>query len=311
MISVVIPLYNKALTITRCLNSVNTQSELPDELIIINDGSQDDGLEIVKNWVAKNTKIECQIIDQLNQGVSYTRNKGVALSRNNFVAFLDADDEWHKDFIFYAKKNILRNQDISLVTCRHKIVDEILGTYMPKQQFGNKEVGLIENYSSLARSFPIVNTSKSVVNKTYFKKVGGFPEDAKVSEDLFLWIRLSDCAPIAYTNKLLVTIYQAPDQSRNLRIGQIPYPIKFYSSTKYKGKIDKDLYLLLWSIHLKHILASSASNKKEAQTRIIFGLKLFKLRGFLLFGLMLIPQIIFEKYRIFRRRQLINEYELQ
>ena len=197
------------------------------------------------------------------------------------------------------------------MTCRHKIVDEILGTYIPKQEFGNKEVGVIENYSSLARNFPIVNSSKSVVNKTYFEKVGGFPEDAKVSEDLFLWIRLSDCAPIAYTNKLLATIYQAPDQSRNLRIGQVPYPIKFYSSSKYLGKIDKDLYLLLWSIHIKHILASCASNKKEAMFRILSGLKLFKLKGFLLFGLLLIPRIIFEKIRIFRRRKLINRYELQ
>jgi len=309
MISVVIPLYNKALSITRCLNSVNNQTVLPDELIIINDGSQDNSLEIVKNWVSKNTKIECQIIDQLNQGVSYTRNKGVALSRNNFVAFLDADDEWSEDFILYSQKNILNNQDISLVTCRHKIVDEILGTYIPNQEFGNKEVGVIENYSSLARNYPIVNSSKTVVNKTYFEKVGGFPEDAKVSEDLFLWIRLSDCAPIAYTNKLLVTIYQAPDLSRDLRIGQIPYPIKFYSSSKYIGKIDKELYLLLWSIHFKHILGSLATNKKEALKRILHGLKLFKIKGLFLLGLLFIPKFIFEKIRIYRRMKLIRRDE--
>ena len=87
MISVVIPLYNKALSITRCLNSVNNQTVLPDELIIINDGSQDNSLEIVKNWVSKNTKIECQIIDQLNQGVSYTRNKGVCIIKKQFCCF--------------------------------------------------------------------------------------------------------------------------------------------------------------------------------------------------------------------------------
>ena len=306
MISVVIPLYNKALSITRCLNSVNNQTVLPDELIIINDGSQDNSLEIVKNWVAKNTKIECQIIDQLNQGVSYSRNKGVTLSRNSFVAFLDADDEWHEDFIFYAKKIILNNDDISLVTCRHKIADEILGKYVPKQEFGKNEVGIIKNYCSLARNFPIVNSSKIVVNKAYFEKVGGFPEDAKVSEDLFLWIRLSDCAPIAYTDKLLATIYQAPDQSRRMRIGQIPYPIKFYSSASYRGKIDKDLYLLLWSIHFKHILGSLATNKKEAQIRINSGLKLFKAKGYLLFSLLLIPKFIFRYAKLYRRKMYIN-----
>ena len=85
MISVVIPLFNKASTIERCLNSVNNQIQIPDELIIINDGSQDHSLQIVNAWVKKNTKIYCRIINQPNKGVSYSRNKGVALSRNNFV----------------------------------------------------------------------------------------------------------------------------------------------------------------------------------------------------------------------------------
>ncbi len=306
MISVIIPLYNKASTIERCLDSIFNQSECPDELIIINDGSQDNSLEVVKNWTTRNNKIKCQIIDQQNKGVSYTRNKGVKLSRNNYVAFLDADDEWHEDFIFYAKKSILSNYDISLVTCRHKIVDEMLGTYIPKQEYGKNEMGLIKNYCCLARNFPIVNSSKTVVNKTYFEKVGGFPVDAKVSEDLFLWIKLSECAPIAYTDKLLATIYQAPDQSRRMRIGQIPYPIKFYSSASHTGKIDKDLYLLLWSIHFKHILGSLATNKREAQIRISSGLKLFKVKGYLLFSLLLIPKFIFKYAKLYRRKMYIN-----
>lgn len=310
MISVVIPLYNKALTIVRCLNSVNNQTVLPDELIVINDGSQDNSLEIVKNWVAKNTKIECQIIDQLNEGVSYTRNKGVSLSNNNFVAFLDADDEWHQDFLYNVKNVIQVNQDISLVTCRHKIVDEILGTYIPNQEFGDKEVGVIENYFSLARNYPIVNSSKVVINKRYFEKAGGFPLDARVSEDLYLWIRLSEFAPIGYCDKLLVTIYQAPDNSRNSRIGHVPYPILYYSSSKNVSKISKDLHLLLWSIHIKHILLSCTTNKREVFIRILAGLKLFKLKGFLLFGLLLIPKFVFNYIRIFRRKRLVRTNEL-
>ena len=136
MISVVIPLYNKALTIEKCLNSVNNQTVLPDELIIINDGSKDDSLKIVKNWIAINTKIKCQIIDQLNHGVSYSRNKGVELSNSDFVAFLDADDEWYEDFLYNMNKVILMNRNISLVTCKHEVYDERLGPYIPKHYFG-------------------------------------------------------------------------------------------------------------------------------------------------------------------------------
>jgi glycosyltransferase involved in cell wall biosynthesis len=306
MITVVIPLYNKALTIVRCLDSVSSQSELPDELIIINDGSNDESLNIVEDWIAKNTIINSRFFDQLNKGVSYTRNKGVALASNNFVAFLDADDEWDRDFIYNVKKVIQMNQDISLVTCKHRICDEILGSYIPKQYFGSNEIGLVNNYLLLSRDNEVVNSSKVVVNKLYFEKVGGFPEDAIVAEDLYLWIRLSECAPIGYCNKLLATIYQAPDHSRNSRVGQVPYPITYYSLLNNHSNIENDLYLLLWSIHLKHILGSCATNRKEAFTRIKSGLKLFKVRGFLLFSLLLVPEFIFNQIRILRRKKLIS-----
>jgi glycosyltransferase involved in cell wall biosynthesis len=306
MITVVIPLYNKALTIVRCLDSVSSQSELPDELIIINDGSNDESLNIVEDWIAKNTIINSRIFDQLNKGVSYTRNKGVALASNNFVAFLDADDEWDRDFIYNVKKVIQMNQDISLVTCKHRICDEILGSYIPKQYFGSNEIGLVNNYLLLSRDNEVVNSSKVVVNKLYFEKVGGFPEDAIVAEDLYLWIRLSECAPIGYCNKLLATIYQSPDHSRNSRVGQVPYPITYYSLLNNHSNIENDLYLLLWSIHLKHILGSCATNRKEAFIRIKSGLKLFKVRGFLLFSLLLVPEFIFNQIRILRRKKLIS-----
>lgn len=82
MISVVIPLYNKAPTIVRCLTSVFKQTVFPDELIIINDGSKDDGFELAKQAVAIDSLISILLIDQENLGVSYTRNKGVSLAKN-------------------------------------------------------------------------------------------------------------------------------------------------------------------------------------------------------------------------------------
>jgi glycosyltransferase involved in cell wall biosynthesis len=306
MISVVIPLYNKASTIRRCLKSVFSQTIAPNELIIINDGSQDDSLEIVKQVIDFNSEISIKIVDQKNAGVSYTRNKGVSLARNKYIAFLDADDEWHEEFIESAQKVISKHQDISLFTCKHKIFDNSIGSYIPKQDFGRNETGIIDNYLSLAKSYPIVNSSKVVVNKLYFSKVGGFPEKAKVCEDLFLWIKLSECAPIAYCDKLLVTIYQAPDNSRGARVGEIPYPIMYYSSKHIDQKLQNDLYLLLWSIHFKHVLGSCTTNKKEAFNRILYGIKLFKFKGAVLLPLLIIPKFIFNYIRIKRRTKMVK-----
>lgn len=306
MISVVIPLYNKASTIRRCLKSVFSQTIPPDELIIIDDGSQDDSLEIVKKTIKYHTEISIKIVEQKNSGVSYTRNKGVSLARNEYIAFLDADDEWHEEFIETAQKVISTHQNISLFTCKHRVYDESLGSYIPKQNFGPNETGIIDNYLSLAKSYPIVNSSKVVVNKLYFSKVGGFPEKAKVSEDLFLWIKLSECAPIAYCDKLLVTIFQAPDNSRNSRIGEVPYPIMYYSSKHIDPIVQNDLYLLLWSIHFKHVLGSCTTNKKEALNRILYGIKLFKYKGTLLLPLLIFPKFIFNYIRIKRRTKMVK-----
>ncbi len=306
MITVVIPLYNKASTILRCLKSVLSQTVLPNELIVINDGSLDESLKIVKETIGCNTSIAVKIVDQKNSGVSYTRNKGVSLARNDFVAFLDADDEWHEEFIESAQKVISRYQDISLVTFKHRVCDDSIGCYVPKQVFGCKEIGLIDNYFSLARSYPIVNSSKVVVNKLYFSKVGGFPVDAKVSEDLYLWIRLSECAPIAYCDKLLVTIFLAPDNSRDSRIGQIPYPIVYYSSKHITPISNNDLYLLLWTIHFQHVLGSCVTNKEEALKRILYGIKLFKYSGVWLLCLLMIPKFIFKRIRMWRIIKMVK-----
>jgi len=306
MITVIIPLYNKATTIRRCLRSVLSQTILPNELIVINDGSQDESLDVVKEMVDSSSLIDIKIIDQENHGVSFTRNRGVSLATNDFIAFLDADDEWNEKFIEHAQEIISTYQDISLVTFKHRVCDEDIGSYIPKQYFGSKDRGLIKNYFALARCFPIVNSSKAVVNKLYFEKVGGFPIDAKVSEDLYLWIKLSECAPIAYFEELLVTIYQAPDNSRGSRVGQIPYPIVYYSSKHCVKNLDNDLYLLLWSIHLKHVLGSCAKNKKEALVRILYGIKLFKLKGVGLLFLLFVPKYIFNRIRVWRRMRMVK-----
>jgi glycosyltransferase involved in cell wall biosynthesis len=306
MISVVIPLYNKSSKVRTCLDSVFKQTVLPNELIIIDDGSTDDSLEVVRTYVDSHSQLQVHIIEQENSGVSRTRNRGVSLSKNQYVAFLDADDEWNERFIESAQEVISRHENISLYTCKHRICEEGIGCFSPKQKFGSEESGIIRNYFSAAKSNELVNSSKAIVNKSHFLAVGGFPENAKVSEDLFLWIKLSECAPIAYLDKLLVTIHQAPDNSRDLRVGEIPYPIIYYSSKHIAPILHNDFYLLLWSIHFNHVLGSCTKNKKEALKRILYGTKLFKFKGVLLLPLLIIPKFIFNFIRIKRRNKMVK-----
>ena len=95
-ISVVIPLYNKRDYIERCLNSVIKQISIPEEIIVVDDGSTDDSAIIVSEKFPQVT-----LIHQLNAGVSAARNTGVLAVKYDYIAFLDADDFW--SLIFYIQ----------------------------------------------------------------------------------------------------------------------------------------------------------------------------------------------------------------
>lgn len=93
-LSVIIPVYNGAKTIARCLDSLVT---IPDaasaiEIVVINDGSQDETLEVVTNYQAQHPEQRMRIISQTNQGQSAARNKGLEVAQGTYVWFVDADD---------------------------------------------------------------------------------------------------------------------------------------------------------------------------------------------------------------------------
>ncbi len=96
MISVVIPLYNKAHTIVNTLNTVVNQTYKDFEVIIVNDGSTDNGVEVIQHNF---TDSRIRIINQKNAGVSAARNKGIKEAKGNYISFLDADDEWMPNYL--------------------------------------------------------------------------------------------------------------------------------------------------------------------------------------------------------------------
>ena len=94
-ISVVIPLYNKRTSVIRALNSVLSQTIQPEEIIVVNDGSTDGSEQLVNEL---NHPL-VRLINQPNAGVSAARNRGIKEAKGDWIAFLDADDEWMPEYL--------------------------------------------------------------------------------------------------------------------------------------------------------------------------------------------------------------------
>ena len=95
MISVIVPLYNKEDFVATSIGSILKQSYSDYEIIIVNDGSTDKSVNIVKAFNDRRIRI----INQENAGVSAARNKGIEEAKGEYIAFLDADDVWNEDYL--------------------------------------------------------------------------------------------------------------------------------------------------------------------------------------------------------------------
>ena len=110
-VTVIIPLYNKAGCIKRALRSILAQSYQDFELIVVDDGSTDDGAEVVRSVVDS----RITLLQQANQGPGAARNAGIARAGTKYVAFLDADDEWYPWFLANCLA-AARQNDVAMVS---------------------------------------------------------------------------------------------------------------------------------------------------------------------------------------------------
>lgn len=120
LISVIIPVYNTAPYLERCISSVTENTYKNLEIICVNDGSTDDSLEVLNRLAAKDPRI--RVIDQPNGGVSAARNHGLDVASGEYVAFVDSDDWIHREY-FALLAETAHEKDAELVICGLKSVD--------------------------------------------------------------------------------------------------------------------------------------------------------------------------------------------
>ena len=181
MFSVIIPYYNKEKYIERCIASVLNQTFQDFEIILVDDGSTDKGCEIIKAQYGN----KITLILQTNQGVSAARNAGIKVAKYPFVAFLDADDCWHKQFLEKVKTVIDTEEDVKIIGTHYSRSKDFLSK---KQESINYLK--FENYFKLALRNTYFTSSSVVISKSFFDNNSAFNPRLKSGEDIDLWLRV-------------------------------------------------------------------------------------------------------------------------
>lgn len=179
--SIIIPCYNHGKFLSDCLNSITNQNFTGWEAILVNDGSTDDTEEIVKDLIKEESRIK--YIYQENQGLSASRNTGMAAAKGEYLVFLDADDWLFPDCLKTYSNFLRENPESKLLRCGYAYWDHPKGRkYHTHYPVGD---GLI---------YPTVLTQNIgpchsvLIRRDFAESLGGFDNSLKSCEDWDFWI---------------------------------------------------------------------------------------------------------------------------
>jgi glycosyltransferase involved in cell wall biosynthesis len=232
MFSVVIPLYNKELSISNTIQSVLNQTFQDYEIVIVNDGSTDNSLEVVKQ--INDSRI--RIINKPNGGVSSARNRGIKESNFEWIAFLDGDDLWMENHLEILKDMIEAHPTDKVFTTSFVFSDN----KFVSEKGNSFSCTRVENYCKASLSHfnkTIMCTSVVCVHKKVFDNVVAFNTNYIRGEDVDLWIRISKVYDIIYTEKV-TAIYRREAENRS-DVSYVSVRRTFLADIDFKNISDK------------------------------------------------------------------------
>ena len=187
----VIPAYNLERYIARAIRSVLAQSRLPEEIIVVDDGSTDDTAARVHTFGPK-----VRYLYQEHRGQSAARNTGIQAAQREWIAFLDGDDEWLEDYLRCQTELLARHPQLRwsgsnffcyMVTEQRKA--PLLDPDEARRLLGGKDY--FENYFHAFRHRASGSDDTLLVHREVFEQIGYFNEQMSFSEDLDMWWRVA------------------------------------------------------------------------------------------------------------------------
>ncbi len=183
LVSVIIPVFNQARFVACAINAVLSQTWKYLELIVVDDGSIDDSSKIIASFPDP----RIHYVYQRNQGLSAARNTGIRLAQGEYLAFLDADDEWEPSFLDICVRTLANQETLDAVITLVRFIDET-GAILP--QSAGQMVSSSELRSRLLEGgfFP---PNALLVRTKAVHAAGLFDESLTSVEDWDLWLRIT------------------------------------------------------------------------------------------------------------------------
>jgi glycosyltransferase involved in cell wall biosynthesis len=197
-VSVVIPVYNDPVQVSRAIESALGQTLTPLEVIVVDDGSLDSTPQALSKFA-----VPVRVMRQANAGPATARNNGAAAARGEYLAFLDADDEWRPEMLRELINALETNRDAVVCFCDYELIDRATG------KSSRSHAGRAPAMEDLLSRFWAIANGAMVMRRSAFQACGGF-DTSFVSpgfEDSLMWMRLRELGPFEYVPEPLLIVH--------------------------------------------------------------------------------------------------------
>lgn len=249
--AVVVPVFNGEEFLNDCILSIMNQFRIPDEIIIVDDGSTDNTINLIKRWTEIDSNVKT--VSTSNRGVSAARNLGATLATTDYIFFLDVDDRWLPEKVSEHESHIVTHPECAFSFSLSEIFDYDRKKVLSVDSAQTKDSDL---FNILTHEFQILGSSSSVcLKRDLFALSGGFNNEISRGEDWELWVRFSEISKPCQIEKVLVSICLRENSVEQSRLRGIK---NFYSTS---------VHLKVWNKYITYLKRDEFS---KLAVRILF-----------------------------------------
>lgn len=240
LVSIITPMYNGGKFIKQTIDSVLSQSYTQWEMIVIDDGSKDEGPSIVKTYSEGDSRIK--LVSQKNAGSAAARNNGIRIANGQYIALLDADDTWDSIFLESQISFMTKNKALLVYSSHRRINEqsvEILSPFIVPPQVTYVDMLKTSSISCLTGLYNIEKFGKMYLRE----------EMKSYRDDYVYWLDIIKKVGVAYGNPEVIANYRvmASSTTGNKRKLILPHFKVFYSIEKL-GLFKSLYYTMSWAI---------------------------------------------------------------